>query len=136
MKWINKKRNRKGFTLVELVVVIAILGILAVLVVPKFSGQTKKASISAHNATRKNLEAAATLYLADKGVPTEDITWKTGEEEKWEDYLNEWPTKVKGTGEKDIDGEDYIVTITKDGGITVAPKQIGESDGKTETENP
>lgn len=39
----KKLKNRKGFTLIELIVVIAILGILAAVMVPQLSGFTAKA---------------------------------------------------------------------------------------------
>ncbi len=38
-----KRKNQKGFTLIELIVVIAILGILAAVLIPQFGGFTKKA---------------------------------------------------------------------------------------------
>ena len=57
------KKNNKGFTLVELVVVIAILGILAAIAVPRFTGSRKKAAVAAHNANVRTLESAANRYL-------------------------------------------------------------------------
>ncbi|MGL5979020.1 MAG: type IV pilin protein [Erysipelotrichaceae bacterium] len=57
----NKKNKKKGFTLVELIVVIAILGVLAVIMIPSFTGYVAKASN-----TRAHSEAASfcTVYQA------------------------------------------------------------------------
>jgi len=57
-----------GFTLVEIMVVIAILGILAVVVVPKLVGRTDDARITATKVQIKNLEEALSLYKLDNGV--------------------------------------------------------------------
>jgi type IV pilus assembly protein PilA len=44
-KLMNKQRNKKGFTLIELIVVIAILGILALIAIPRFAGFTDRAKV-------------------------------------------------------------------------------------------
>ena len=46
MKWFRKRMNKKGFTLIELIIVIAILGILAALAIPRFAGFTEQAKIA------------------------------------------------------------------------------------------
>lgn len=52
----NKKMNKKGFTIVELVIVIAVIAILAGVMIPTFGGIIKTANESAVK------QAAATLY--------------------------------------------------------------------------
>jgi len=48
LRFFNKRiHNRKGFTLIELIVVIAILGILALIAIPRFLGFTDKAKLAA-----------------------------------------------------------------------------------------
>ena len=78
-----KKMNKKGFTIVELVIVIAVIAILAAVMIPTFSGIIEKANKSAvqQKATALYKEALA-LDLAD-GVQngkegTADITTVSG----------------------------------------------------------
>ncbi len=56
--------NKKGFTLIELVIVIVILGILAAVAVPKFVGLTKEAKTSAVNGFAGSLRAAVNIVHA------------------------------------------------------------------------
>jgi general secretion pathway protein G len=57
-----------GFTLIEIMVVIAILAILAAVVVPKLVGRTDDARITATKTQIKNIEQALNLYKLDNGV--------------------------------------------------------------------
>ncbi|WP_370822028.1 type II secretion system protein [Phascolarctobacterium faecium] len=60
-------KNRKGFTLVELVVVIAILGILAGLAIPRFIGATETARGARVIADLRTVESALSMYYAKNG---------------------------------------------------------------------
>lgn len=61
--------NDKGFTINELVVVIAIIGILFLLVIPKFSGYTEKAKVTTIKSEIKALEFFTDEMLLNKEVP-------------------------------------------------------------------
>ena len=58
------KANQKGFTLIELVVVIVILGILAVTAAPKFIDLTSDAKASVVQAVEGSLNSAADMAHA------------------------------------------------------------------------
>ena len=60
-----KHTNKKGFTIVELVIVIAVIAILAAVLIPTFSNLIKKANVSNDTAIAKNLNTAAISAQAD-----------------------------------------------------------------------
>lgn len=59
-----KKTNKKGFTLVELVIVIAVLLILAAVAIPTVSGVIDRANEATDTANAKNIETAIKYALA------------------------------------------------------------------------
>ncbi len=66
-KYRPRRDGQAGFTLLELMVVIVILGLLAALVVPKLIGQSEKAKQTATHVQIRSLEQALQLFKLDNG---------------------------------------------------------------------
>lgn len=61
-------RNKRGFTLIEIMVVIVILALLAALVGPKIIGRSDDAKVADVKVQIRNLETALKLYKLDNSV--------------------------------------------------------------------
>lgn len=69
----RKRRNRNGFTMVELMAMLIIIGLLATLVVTKVATKIDSARITTTKANLKSLHAAVNQFKMDTGrFPTED----------------------------------------------------------------
>ena len=87
---LSKLNNKKGFTLVELMVVVVIIGILVAIIIPIYGNVQDNAAMKSHEANLRTIDGAITMYIAEEGQPPKDIDALVGS-----DYLTEVPTIPK-----------------------------------------
>ena len=72
------RKKEEGFTLIELMIVIAIIGILAAIAIPQFSAYRTRSFNASANADLRNAATAQEAYFVDEQGYSDDIDNLTG----------------------------------------------------------
>lgn len=103
----NKKTgDQKGFTLIELMVVVVVIGFLVAIALPIYNSVTVKAEQAAWDATEKTIRGAATIAYTSNPSLANGFTWNEGE---GTEYINGgvpagWSVTVANNGDITILG--------------------------------
>jgi general secretion pathway protein G len=139
MRFVNRQ-TRAGFTLVEVMVVVVILGILAVLIVPRVLGRTDEARVAAAKHDIAAIMQSLKLYHLDNGrFPTNDQGLQAlvsrpqsgPAPTNWKPYLDKVPKDPWGNAYQylnpGVHGEVDVFSLGADGqpGGTGADAEIG-----------
>ena len=122
-------KGKTGFTLIELMVVILIVGILASVAIPIMRGRIDQAKWSEANASAGSIRTAVRAYIAEKG-PTYDYSGLIGTLDTQSIY------QALGFSSNDLDGKyfnqgDYQVTS-----VSADPPTCGVSVTSTKAGGP
>jgi len=120
----NLAGNEKGFTLIELIVIIVILGILAAVAIPKYQDLTNEASSAAAEGVLGAARGAATINFAKNLVTPGSVTpVDAANAQRLVDLIDtDYILTVSGNEVTiPVGGKNYVMLITVDESATAIP---------------
>jgi len=120
MNQLTRKRNQKGFTLMEMLIVVAIIAILVAISIPVFTSQLDNARLQTDAANERAAKAAAvTVYLTADPAPTLPKTYYY---DAVNGVIKETNSGITPYGKASTHATNNIVsaTIAVGGGVTTA----------------
>src|SRR4051794_3431360 len=135
-----KRQLQQGFTLIELMIVVAIIGILAAIALPAYQDYTKRAKMSevilAASACRTTITEV--YQTANSGTTMTAGSWGCESASSTSKYVSSIVTDAngkvtvtaQGTGDTNIDSKVVtLVPLTAAGGAMATPTNIGQAVG-------
>jgi type II secretion system protein G len=95
MKFVGKTQTQRGFTIVELLIVIVVIGILAAITIVAYNGIQKRASDTRRRSDIEIITKALEMYYIDvgrypagSGSTTINASWSTTADASWQNLIN------------------------------------------------
>lgn len=108
-------RSKKGFTLIEMLVVIAIIAILVTIIIPTVGGSTVRAAAATNAANLRSVEAMAKLALIEDSNMYDDLVDAGHTIDRPEDWIIDG---LFGSGSSDFLNQQLATVTASNGSIT------------------
>ena len=122
-----RKRSDKGFTLMEMLIVVAIIAVLVAIAIPVFTSQLENSREAADAANIRSAYAEVSAKALDN--PKEDVTATVEKQQAQDDWQNESIENIAGVAIGSINAtEDTEITYTADDGtIKIDDNEVNSS---------
>jgi type IV pilus assembly protein PilA len=127
--------NRKGFTLVEIMIVVAIIALLAAIAIPNLLSAKKTANEAAAKASVRSLSTAAEVFATSHNGVYPAAVGSSSSAGGLYDFINSAPSYCAGVGGEGslVQGYTYSCTLTAGGYTIVAAPSSAASGTATYT---